>query len=63
MAMETLTKGNISLGLSYRFRGLVQCHNEKLSDVQVDTVLEKELAVPHLDQQAVGRAREPLDMA
>ena len=35
----------------------------KCGNIQADMVLEKELRVPHLDQQAAGRDSEPLGLA
>jgi hypothetical protein len=44
------------LGLPYSFRCLVHCHcGRKHDSIQVDIVLEKELRVQHVDQQAAGR--------
>jgi hypothetical protein len=40
------------LGLAYRFRALDHYHGGKHGNVQADTVLEKELRILHLDQQA-----------
>ena len=55
MTMSTLIKENISLGLAYSFRGLVHYHyGGEHGGTQADTVLEKELRVLHLDQQATG---------
>jgi hypothetical protein len=54
--MVTLTNENISLGLAYSCKGLVQyCHDGKHGSVQADTVLEMKLRVLHLDPQAPGR--------
>ena len=40
--MATLMKENISLGLAYRFRGLVHyCYGRKHGSTQVDMVLER----------------------
>lgn len=56
MSTATLTKGNISLGLAYSFRGLVHCcHSGKHGHTQTDEVLEKEQRVLQLNQQATGR--------
>ena len=45
-------KGNISLGLAYRFRGSVHYHHGgKHGSIQADMMLEKELRVVHLDWQ------------
>ena len=55
MTMVTLIRENISLGLAYRFRGLVHYHHGgKHGSVQVDLLLE-EPRVLHLDLQAVRR--------
>ena len=44
------------MGLAYRFRGLIHyCHGKKLGGIQEDMVLEKELKVLYLDEQAAGR--------
>jgi hypothetical protein len=44
------------LELAYRFRGLVHYyHGGKHSGLQADMMLEKELNVAHLEQQAAGR--------
>jgi hypothetical protein len=55
MTTATLTKGNISLGLAYRFRGLVHYHHGgKHGRVWADMVLE-EPRVLHLDPKAARR--------
>ena len=46
MAMVTLIKDIISLGLAFNFRGLVHYAH---GSVKADMVLEKELRVLHLD--------------
>jgi hypothetical protein len=44
------------LGLAYRFRGSVRCHQGgKHGSIQADVVQEKELRVLHLDLKAVKR--------
>ena len=56
MTKATLIKGNISLGLAYRFRGSVHYHhNRKPGSLQADMMLEKELRVLHLDSKATRR--------
>jgi hypothetical protein len=50
-------KGKYLIGNGIQFRGLVHYHpGGKQGCIQVDIVLEKELGVLHLDQQAAGRA-------
>ena len=49
MTTAALTKENISLGLAYSFRALVQSLHD---GIQADMVLEKELRVLHPDPQA-----------
>jgi hypothetical protein len=52
MAVTTLTKANISLGLTYSFRDSVHYHHgRKRGDMQVDFMLQKELRVLYLDPQ------------
>jgi hypothetical protein len=51
-----LIKKTISLELAYGFRGLVHhCHGRKHGYVQAEMMLERELRVLLLDQQAAGR--------
>lgn len=48
-------KGNISLGLVYRFKDLAYYHHgRKHGGVQADVVLEKEMRVLLLDLQTAG---------
>ena len=62
MTASTLVKENISLGLDYSFRALVHYHHgRKLDRVWADMVLERELRVLHLDQQA-AEVCEPLGL-
>ena len=61
MTLAILIKENIYLGLAYRFRGLVHYHHGgKHGSLQADMVLEKELRVLHLDQQAAEGDCVPL---
>ena len=55
MTKAALIKENISLGLAYRFRGLVHYHHsETHGSIQADMVLEKELRALHIDPNAAG---------
>jgi hypothetical protein len=55
MYTASLTKENISLGLVYRFRGIVNYHHgRKHGGMQANMVLEKELKILHLDSQVAG---------
>ena len=64
MTTATLRKETISLWLAYGFRILIHYHlGGKHGSTQTDTVLEKELRVLHLDQQAAGRERERATLA
>ena len=55
MTMTTLIKENISLGLAYNVRGLVQHHHVgKHVSMQIDMVLEEEPKGLHPDNQAAG---------
>jgi hypothetical protein len=50
------SKGKHLIGASLQFRGLVHYHHGgKHGGMQADTVLEEQLRVLHLDQQAAGR--------
>ena len=56
MTKTTFIRDNISLGLAYRFRGLVHYHyDRKHGSIQADMVLEKELRFLHLDPTAASR--------
>jgi hypothetical protein len=47
---------HLKLGLAYRFRGSVRyCHGKKHGSIQVDTVLDKEPRVLHLEPKAVRK--------
>lgn len=53
MTTATLIMKHISLGLNYSFRSSVYCHHGREHDsIQTDILLEKELRVLYLDQQA-----------
>jgi hypothetical protein len=46
MCLAILIKENTSLGVAYRFRGLVHyTHGKKYGSIQADMMLEKELRV------------------
>ena len=47
------------IGADSQFRGLDHYHHcGKYEDMKADMVLEKQLKVPHLDQQAAGKERD-----
>jgi hypothetical protein len=70
MTTAILIKDNISLGLAYRFRGLVRYyHGGKHAGVQAGMMLAKELRVLHVNPKAarsrlstLGRAWAPADL-
>jgi hypothetical protein len=56
MTKATLMEDNISLGLAYRFRGLVHYHQgKKHGSVQADMVVKKDLRLLYLETKAAKR--------